>query len=594
MNKLPYRPLPAPGEGLYGFLLRLAEGNGYGSVDFLLGEEKISLVRLVQWLGLSTTQPLKQFFLQLQSTRMAHIQPWNLQNSRYCPQCLEDYPSWRIGWECKYFTVCPKHGTRLIEVCTNCGQRLTWKRSTLLTCDCGAQLAKATADKADEAEIRLASALLSKIEENQPHAISLTRFLNLSQLCQTIHVFGSYAHADEMKMTQKTPYLANIEIATKLAKAAAEIIVNWPGSFYRLLNNLRSLNSPQSQAALLTKEYGFLYSYVFSRMTSRKFDFICTAFENHIANNWLVPLTRRNKRISPDGLSSGVWLPLNQAAKQLGTTRLHLESMYDAGIINLNTRRLESNKRMLCIDRAFLPGIKELLEDMVDHKTACSILSIKKTRMTQLLKCHVVHAYTEHRAAGGIWGISLKSLREILSIGESLSPSESIPTTTVDMAHALRFWLLQDFLFPTLIQAVKNLEIMPVSISPGQPGIPGWIFDHDRLKAWCNEQIQKARNGALTIPQVAVGLGIKQEAVYHFVRKGILKADEMDASAKVKLVTQQELLRFRASYVLSRELAESIGTSPSHVVKMLEQRGVKPVCGKSVDGCVQYLYQRTL
>ena len=593
MNKLPYRPLPAYGEGLQGYLFRLAEGNGYGSIDFLLGQDKISIHRLVKWLGLYTTRPLKQLFPQLQSKWLAHIQPWNLHNSRYCPHCLGETPTWKIEWECKYFTVCPKHGTRLVEVCTDCGKRLTWKRGTLLACDCGAKLVKATAEQADDVEIRLATAILSKLDDNRPHAFSPIAHVDLEQLCHMIHVVGTYAIADEIKVSQKIPNLGNIEVAAKLTEAAAEIIVNWPGNFYLMLDKLRRINASPAGNKLLSREYGNFYSYVFSRMTSRKFDFIREAFETHISNNWLVPLNRRNKRISPDGVSSGVWLPLNQAAKQLGTTRRHLESMYDAGMINLRVRRAESNKRMLCIDRAFLPGIQEILDDMVDHAKASDILNIKKTRMTQLLKCHVVHIYTQSRTAGGVWGISLKSLQEILSIGEGLPAPESIQTTTIGMDHAMRFWLLQDFLFPTLVQAVKKQEIMPVAISPDQPGIPGWVFEHDRLKSWCSEQIQKARNGAMTIPQVAVELGIKQEAAYHFVRKGILKANKMGDSANVRVVTQEELLRFRASYVLSRDLAESVGTSASHAVRLLAERGIKPVCGKNIDGCAQYLYQRT-
>lgn len=594
MSKLPYRPLPAYGEGLQGYLFRLAEGNGYGSIDFLLGKEKISIRRLIDWLGLYTTQPLQQLFPQLRSSSLAHIQPWSLHNSRYCPQCLELYPSWKMEWECKYFTVCPKHGTRLVEVCGECGKRFTWKRARLLTCDCGASLVKATADKADEDEIRLAAIIYAKFLPDPPSRI-LMGHLSLEEICQMIHVFGTYALADEVKVSQKIPKLANIEVASKLTKATAKIITNWPVNFHLLLDRLRKINAAPDSNKLLSKEYGFFYSYVFgSRMNSRKFDFIREAFENHIANNWLVPLTRRNKRISPNGLSSGVWLPLNQAANQLGTTRPHLDAMYEAGMINVHVRRLESGRRMMCIDRAFLPGIQEVLDDMVDLTKAASILNIKKTRMSQLLKSHVVHAYTELRKTKGVWGISLKSLNAILSIGESLPIPESIPSTTIGMDHVLQFWLTQAFLFPALIQAVKTREIMPVAISPDQPGIPGWAFDHDRLKTWCGEQTQQARNGAMTIPQVAVELGIKQEAAYHFVRKGILRAVRMDTAANANLITQAEIQRFRTTYVLSRDLAKTVGTSATHAMKLLATRGIKPVCGKNIDGCAQYLFQRNI
>lgn len=50
-TKLMFRPLPLPNEGLNGYLLRLAEGNGYSGIGFLCGSEQISGRALMLWLG---------------------------------------------------------------------------------------------------------------------------------------------------------------------------------------------------------------------------------------------------------------------------------------------------------------------------------------------------------------------------------------------------------------------------------------------------------------------------------------------------------------------------------------------------------------
>lgn len=163
ISQLPFHPIPNAKEGLHGFLLRLAEGNGCNGIKFLCGNKPVSSEVLIQWLGLKTDRRLVRILTQLSYSKMTYRPLWNYKSSRYCPECLKGRQIWRQEWELTLFTVCPIHKCYLIETCTDCGKQLTWKRRQLLFCDCGAQLQAAKAAGAEEAETLLATTISSKL-----------------------------------------------------------------------------------------------------------------------------------------------------------------------------------------------------------------------------------------------------------------------------------------------------------------------------------------------------------------------------------------------------------------------------------------------
>lgn len=589
--KLMFRSKPLPNEGLNGYLLRLAEGNGYDGIGFLCGSQDVSRPQLMQWLGLREARPLSGLVPQLTSPRNAYIKPWNHKTSRYCPECLKEELVWHREWECTYITVCPVHGYRLIDRCGVCGEQLTWKRKNLMSCDCGALL-KAKPVAATSSEIALAQVLYDKLQ-NGCGSLKSVMALGFADLCHLVHVLGVYSSQEEGRTTQKVTNLTSLGVAQQLIGAAAEILSDWPLAFHRMLDDLIALRAQQADKPSLAKQYGYFYSYVFTRMKERRFEFIRQAFESHIVRNWTQPLNQRNRRISAQARSSGSWVPLDLAVSQLGTTHSQLKLLFHAGHIIATVRTLESGRRSIFLDREELPAIKELLGDMVNQRTACSILNIKKKRMLQLARDRAVNVYLEPLEGGGKWGISRKSMQEILSVQEGLPLSEvRLSENFIRMDRVLQFWLQEDFLFPKLIRAVKEQEIKPVSVCPELVGIQGWVFDEERLKQWRTKQIQAARDGAMTIPQLAEILKVKQEAVYHFVKIGLIQTLEANSSREMHLITAEETRRFNENYALSRELAELMDTSASQASRMLNRRGIKAVCGKDIDGCVQYVYRR--
>lgn len=60
--------------------------------------------------------------------------------SRYCPQCLKEKPYFRKIWDYLLYTSCHVHKVEIIEDCDDCGCKISWNRSHINECQCGAML----------------------------------------------------------------------------------------------------------------------------------------------------------------------------------------------------------------------------------------------------------------------------------------------------------------------------------------------------------------------------------------------------------------------------------------------------------------------
>lgn len=54
-----------------------------------------------------------------------------------CPQCMAEGPAAPCIWDLKGYTVCSRHGVRLVQRCDGCDHRLTWHSTPRERCRCG-------------------------------------------------------------------------------------------------------------------------------------------------------------------------------------------------------------------------------------------------------------------------------------------------------------------------------------------------------------------------------------------------------------------------------------------------------------------------
>jgi len=172
---LPHRPAPYPGECLSGYLVRLAEANGFTMFwdlarDLFVHMHKVGHLPLLRWeypldnwerlqlrthlsltqlRGMSVAPWFEKFHTPVLLTRPGNSSPgrW-LQGAvrpdlAICAQCLREEPYVRLLWRLAPIRVCLKHGGWLQGQCSQCShtlRTLSARQHPLRCVECGMDL----------------------------------------------------------------------------------------------------------------------------------------------------------------------------------------------------------------------------------------------------------------------------------------------------------------------------------------------------------------------------------------------------------------------------------------------------------------------
>jgi hypothetical protein len=588
MEKLIYHPQPYKNEGLRGFLLRLVTGNRLAGINEFRSGGKTSFDKLESVLGI-TDQTRFEHLLRQQEIGGNHPL-WNVRTSRYCPHCLTENAYWRQEWELSLMTVCTHHGCQLVEICNKCNHSLTWHRTNLTRCICGYDLRMATAMQADEQEYKLAQILANKLYGFDSDIKNL-RLLDLKQLHNLIITLGVYANP-EHRTALRNQKISSLNDAQSLVCVASDVLLNWPKGFYQMLDRIQQFYGAD-ESARLGQRFGRFYSYLYGQHKGREFGFLLHAFENYLEKNWRHALAGRNKRLSGRLRNKHIWVPAITIAKGLGAGLKQITSLIENGEIESSQVTTTKGRTVLCVNRQQLDLIRGLLKDRVDMKMAADILGIQESRVRQLLDHHLLgKVISPQENGGGRWRISRSSLEQILILGSDLpdiNSSEFVGKN--DLGHALRYWLHKPYLFPRLVIDVIKQELLPIAINSRNSGLKAWVFDDETLRQWILDQIRGRRDGAMTIPDAAKVLKIKQEVAYHLVKTGLLGI-VIEQDSLVRLVELKALDEFKRTHVLGIELSRQLGTSSRKLAEALKSKYVLPVSGNWIDGGRQNIYRR--
>lgn len=180
LPQLPSLDEAYPDESLLGFALRMAARNG---LKGLAGIAQVLGCKSVRDAGstlapvlarLFGASPTRLEFLAQQSrwtgdgrvvTFMGQLlsKPWMLRAHRpqVCPLCLSDSGYVRADWDLQMLTRCRTHGNRLVDLCPNCRDPLSWARPTIMHCGCGCRLT--TVSRAHEEPCAAATTLAALV-----------------------------------------------------------------------------------------------------------------------------------------------------------------------------------------------------------------------------------------------------------------------------------------------------------------------------------------------------------------------------------------------------------------------------------------------
>jgi hypothetical protein len=179
-DQFPLRSEPRPGESREGYMWRLCAENGHAlplEVRMALGclaeyghDQRTSSVQ--ELIGESLDDQMRQKEAQaLASIKGAALSQWMKKAAypKFCPLCIADSHAHQFLWKLPLVDTCPTHGVLLLEHCSACSRRLSWRyQGVSLACVCGMPIASMTPRSARPWKIVLAKLIAAASDLESP------------------------------------------------------------------------------------------------------------------------------------------------------------------------------------------------------------------------------------------------------------------------------------------------------------------------------------------------------------------------------------------------------------------------------------------
>lgn len=585
-----YHPRPFDDEGLQGFMLRISEGNYLPNSRYLWEGNQSSLETLAAYLGLYDADPLKT--LQQQLNNQGRLPAWNRSSGRACPVCLLQHSYWRQYWELSMASCCPHHGLVLQEICHGCGAPINWQRGSLMHCSCGRGYSRLIEEKASAEEIRVNQLLYDSLNRQTSFNKDINQ-LNLSQLHRLIVTLGIYASGNGGITDIRKKTISRLEHVRPVMLAAASVLLDWPKGFFAMLDRIQELHAAK-ESQKLTQRFGRFYNYLYKNFKDPEYGFVLNGFEKYLERSWHHALAGRNKRLSSYTRNRHIWVSVKTAANDLGCGVKALHRLIDDGLIESSQVTTAKGRKMVCISRRQLSKISELLNDRIDLKTASKLLNIPDDRVRQLANHEVMgKAVFAQNSRDRRWQISRSTINNILVMGSGLPIIQEInPETDIKLLDAFRFLLDREYLFPRLILEMVTGAFEPKGCLQGEAGLAAWVYDKKILQQWICALVKGERNGALSIPQLAKELRIKEQVAYILVALQIIESTQ-DIDTRQQLVKLEAIDEFRQKYIFARDLARLYGTTSKAVISRLARQNIEPANKTFEMACRQFVFERS-
>lgn len=598
-RKLLIRPTICINEGFLGYLKRVSNENGLSCL-FNRREKIGSLISRVTMFGLLPEvqdHQKNEYIKYLDSIWDMYPHAWNHHYSRFCPKCFKASLIWQLEWELLFFDVCPRHECWLVDTCSSCGQIFNWERKDFFNCDCGAVLVNEPSEACPSALLKLTKILQCKIAFNAfsfPENDFISK-LDVGKIQRLIKFFGTYANIKNNSRPQKISAMGSLRVSWAITSVAAEILVNWPESFFTMLKQIYENSDLDTTGEhRLNRHFGNFYDYLYSELEDKEYDFIRSAFETYIVANWRGQFAKRNKRICDSLFEKSVWVPASYAAKKSGISVLQIKSMVKSGKLVGEERILEKSGRcFLTVKRNCIEELKHQKSEFIDLSTMRRLLGLGKKRSSNICEIIFPDSQSPTQFQRPTWGISRIEIEELLSIANKLKVIDRLEDSFTTIGHVIRYWRWSDTQIANLIQQIQRHQFVLLGKLSNSVGIAGWVASKQILLDWFSTTFPNYRSG-IGVVEVAKLFGIKQEVAYFLSRRGFLCTEVRKTKhGRMTFISQDVLDDFSRKYIFSVSIARMWKTTSRCVLKIFQQHDIYPVSGPNIDKGRQYLFEKT-
>ncbi len=581
-------PQPYPTESLKGYVLRVAEENGYDSPWVILRMAAVEPHEM-RGAGLSPGKLAPLVGLPLEGLdhlayhaidekgqreyrllghglgRGLSFEPLRQIRPAVCPHCVAESGFIDAFFDLRLAVACPRHRSMLITECPTCREPLTWFRRGLLECKCGASLAgvatpPATAEIAGLMDIlwaKLHNAPLSANDSNDTLPVEHLRALSLRSLVAKLPALAEFNRPE----ANGNPVL--------IVEGIVEVLGDWPRGLHALLEALG--REATTKTASLRKRYEGFYQRFFKqhRYTS-EFDWLRKEFIryglDHAGDAVVDHRLLRGEEVQRRYVSK------SELARLLGVSPVTLRKWGEAGKIELNEVKGGKFTRYVADSHA--------VEFQLERESDGRVLSPREAAASLGLPVSVLnrikltpHFKPKHRLKqkGGFHSADVEALQQQLLALTPLVKQEALAEfDTIGLQAALG-----NFRFHSHEQKAGLL----ISYLDGRlksVGRTGAATEDIRLlredvKAFVAWSRAASAGDSLSQQEAAKVIRCDPQAIGPLIEQGFLAKL---AGREGTRVTNDTVSGFAAEYVSLSSLAHDHRTSSRHLMRICAQNGL--------------------
>ena len=293
-------------------------------------------------------------------------------------------------------------------------------------------------------------------------------------------------------------------------------------------------------------------------------------------------MCRRNSRLKPSTLEKQARMTKKQACQATGIRPSVLQHLAQQELLPIQDVPLPSGRKARTFRQADVAAAAEVVQGAGNLSELALHANIAERRTRDLVKFGVPKPIIS-RAGGGSWLFSADDFRQMLVPTDVLETGDR---PMVALASLLKSGRLAREEGGSLIAAILAQEVSAFTESGGMVPVGQVVLGQEEVVCW-RKNWRQQHGAPLSIPEAAIELGLKQEVVYHLIRRGLLDAKHVSTGGKVD---QQVIQDFREKYVALADLAREKRTSPRHLMSSITAH---PVSGPEVDGGRQYFFWRS-
>ncbi|RST46977.1 TniQ family protein [Variovorax sp. DXTD-1] len=583
------RPRPYVGESLAGFVLRVAQRNGYTTESQLLTSlqrrRQPAFEELCDRLSLSDTER-SRLFGTLPRRWDADImgvglsaRDFNHESVRWCPRCLDEKGFLDGRWDLKLVCACVYHSIWLRESCGRCGRRPT--RATVITghCECGSPLADGPGSPAPPQVVDLTHAL-----GGSPEGMRLTAGAppaNASVANLLVRYLGQFSPQARPSRPGQISGLDRLAVASALVSGTAALLKDWPTGFHSLLS---AMQSTVAQSPSLRRSFSPLYQVLYVDLSDPWFQFMRDAFEDYLREHWWGLVCKRNRLLPRQAVEAHPRLTTRQAADTSGLTPAVIRHLVQAELLPSAVALLPSGRRARTIGSEDLEHATIAAAGGLNLGQASERLGLPEGRLRELVAANVVVPLIAKsgRQRQAAWVFSKAEVERL-----TLTPNGTSSVTVITFRQILRYWHLRPPEPAALAKAVLAGDLPVKGDGCTRVGLGNVLLSPLAVRDWLDSR-RSTTEATVSINTAAKTLGVKQQVAYALTRTGLLRAT-VAHDGNHRVVARTEIDRFRKAFVSLAELAKHSGHLPRAILKALD---ATPVCGPSIDGSRQYFYRR--